>query len=99
MDWDRLETDHPDIYRDGPTPKMIASWDLAWRGRRIRWPGEIHGAAECREYGFWVLKMPAGDVRVRPGTPGAVEDFETLLARCVWDVEVQRFVLPGSLAH
>lgn len=96
LDPERLETDHPEIYRGGPTPEMEATWYATWGPRRIRWTGEPHGAAECRAYGFWALPTPAGPVPMPAGTPGAEEDFESMLQACQWDPRAQRFVLPAD---
>jgi len=93
IDRETMQGQFPDIYESGPSAKMWAEWDAKWDARRIPWAGEIHGLAECREYGFWVVWGPPW-ISVPAGTPDAMEDRNTLFRRCTWDVEKQRWVLP-----
>ena len=98
IDWRTLEETHPEVYRNGPTPKMEARWEKEWGSRRIPWDGEWPGTKECREYEFWAISGPemdppvSGWVSVPGNTPGASEDLNRLHRECVWDREKQRFV-------
>lgn len=98
-----MEKLHPAIFNDGPTAEMYAQWDREWDARRIPWAGEMHGLAECREFGFWCLWVPSPEpfmpggigkwVTVPAGTPDAMEDRNQLFQRCAWDADVQRWRL------
>ena len=89
MDPSTLEEDHPEIYSEGPTDEMYATWDAEWAARRIPWSGEYPGSSECREYGFWCVGPPW--VSVPEGTPGATEDMNRLVSTCHWDQDAQKF--------
>jgi hypothetical protein len=80
MDYDRMEQDHPDVYQNGPTEAMYATWDRQWGGRRVPWSGLWPGIAECREYGLY--------------TRAGREDLNRLAIVSRWDVDRQRYVLP-----
>ena len=60
---------------------------------RIPWSGEMPGAVECREFG-WFTRQEEGHgwVPCQPGEPGATEDFNRLHATAVWDPRKKRFV-------
>lgn len=97
-----METEHPSIYKNGPTKAMYAKWDAEWGSRRMPWTGEYPGLAECREYGFWSVWDAVNhkwlDWRdgVTAETPGARPDLNRLVSgSCSWDVETQRWVKRG----
>jgi hypothetical protein len=98
MDIDTLETEHPDIYENGPTEEMYEKWDAEWGARSIPWTGVWLGVPECREYGFWCVFGPdmnpprRGWISVPAGTPGATEDLNRLARETVWDPDTQRYV-------
>lgn len=104
INYEMLETEHPEIYSDGPTDAMYVKWDAEWGPRRMKWTGEWPGTAECREYGFWSLWVPnpepflpggAGKwVEVPVGTPGATEDLNKLYMVGIWNPETQKMELP-----
>jgi len=52
MNWNTLQRDHPDIYRDGPTAEMEARYDKEWGARRMPWTGHWPGDSEASEYGI-----------------------------------------------
>ena len=92
MDPDLLDIKHPEIFENGPTDEMYATWCKEWAHRRVPWSGEYPGAAECREYGFWCVGPPWREVP--EGVPGAPEDLNRLLSTCRWDQQAQKFVRP-----
>jgi hypothetical protein len=98
IDYRTLETTHPEVYSNGPTPEMEARWEKEWGSRRLPWTGEWPNLAECREYGFWAIFGPdmdpprTGWVPVPGNTPGAQENLKRLYEECVWDQEKKRFV-------
>lgn len=97
MSADTLEQDHPDVYKNGPTPEMVARFEAVWGPKRQPWPGEWPGVAECREFGWYAKFTDRGWERCGKDTPGASEDLNRLYgAECVWDVDKQRFVLRAA---
>jgi hypothetical protein len=95
IDQSTMEETHPEIYIGGPTEEMYAVWDAKRGARRVPWSGEYPGAAECREFGFWVIEQPNQDPWWKPvpaGTPGATENLNRLYLETKWDVEKQRMV-------
>jgi hypothetical protein len=64
---------------------------------RTRWSGAFPGAAEAREYGLYCLARPPYEP-CEPGTPGSMEDINTLYKRCVWDRAAGRWRLKGDTA-
>lgn len=101
IDVDTMEEKHPDIYRDGPTKEMYATWDREWAHRRIPWSGEHPGAAECREYGLHARLIPgSGWVACGSDVPDATEDLNGLMSWGTWDQDRQRWVIsPTQLEH
>lgn len=88
-----MEVAFPEIFFNGPTPKMFEIFDahIEEKGGRIPWAGEYHGKAECREYGFWRTGEPPY-ARCNANHPGAEEYLELLYTHCFWDVAKRRFV-------
>lgn len=73
-----------------------SKWDAEWGGRRMPWTGEWPGNAECHEYGFWCRwDGSRGWVTCSKDTPGAREDLNRLVTEGRWNVERQRFEMPG----
>ena len=65
------------------------------RDCRTAWSGVHPGIAECREFGWFAVLGPQGWTSAAPGTPGAVEDVNRLVAEAVWDPRAQRYRAPG----
>jgi len=53
MDRRTLETEHPDIYNDGPSAEMLERWNREWGARRLKWTGAWPGVLECQEFDLW----------------------------------------------
>jgi len=100
IDVDDMETEHPSIYKNGPTKQMYAKWDVEWGTRQQLWTGEWPGIAECREYGFWCLWDEANRrwmgwpkfKNITAETPGAQEDLNRLVGVCRWDIDAQKWM-------
>lgn len=100
MDPDRLEEEHPNIYRHGPTFEMERAWDahVESTGGRVPWSGEWPGALECREFGFWSKWVEGrGWVECGPGEAGASESlnkltYEACYGKIKWDKQRKRWV-------
>ncbi len=91
-----LETTHPEVYMNGPTPEIEAAHDaeIAKCGGPLPWTGEWPGRAECREFG-WFCDKDNPRRRCAADDPGATEDLNRLVwAR--WDKEARRFVAPAG---
>ncbi len=90
FDVDRMEEEHPDIYRDGPTEAMYAQWDDIWSARRMPWTGEWPGYADARRLG-WFSKWVEGSgwVECDPDDPQAGPDLNKLARLARWDAETQ----------
>lgn len=64
----------------------------------VPWSGEFPGLAECREFGFYCINIPAtGWVPCEIDEPGAREDLNRLadevhFGRIVWSVEQAKFI-------
>ncbi|MCY0931169.1 DUF45 domain-containing protein [Streptomyces sp. H27-H1] len=58
-----------------------------WSGR---WPGQ----EECEEYGFYYRPGANGAEPCNADDEGAEHDLNRLYRECVWDVRLQRMVLP-----
>lgn len=92
-----LEETHPDLYQNGPTPEMYATWDAIWAERRLPWTGEFPGVAECREFGWYAKLVPdQGWVTCEATDPDATENLNRLARKGRWDAELGRFVLRDS---
>ena len=62
----------------------------------LPWDGEWPGVKECREYGFYCKMTQHGWQPCSPNEPGAREDLNTLIRKCLWDRAQKKFVLrPG----
>ncbi len=86
-----LETEHPDIYSNGPTPEMEALFDeeITKCGGRIPWSGEAHDNAACREFGLYVRFVEGvGWERVTVSHPEAELDLNRI-ARYPWSRELR----------
>jgi len=96
MDPGTLETEHPDIYANGPTPEMYATWDAEWGHCRLPWTGRWPGETEATEFGFFCRwDDEKGWVRCDPGHPEATPDLNRLNgSHCRWDADAGRWVLP-----
>lgn len=77
MDPNSLKSDHPDIYRNGPTPEMIAKWDMEWGDKREPWTGLWPGVLTCQQNGWYSRMMPgrAGWHQCEEWDRGASEDL------------------------
>jgi hypothetical protein len=96
MDVHTMETEHPDIYRNGPTDEMYEKWDREWGARAIRWSGEWPGLAACREFNLWTKWTDHGWEVCAKDHPDAREDLNTLMEETAWDPETQRRVKRSS---
>lgn len=92
IDYRTMEKEYPAIFANGPTDEMYAIWDQGWDSRRIPWAGERHGLIDCRRLGLWCVWGP-GWTSVPAGTPGAMEDLNSLFRKCDWDAVSQRWKL------
>jgi hypothetical protein len=64
-------------------------------GDRIPWAGEFPGAAECREFGWYVKSVPGGCWRpCNPGELGDIPDLNRLMREAVWDRVGKRWRKP-----
>ena len=63
---------------------------------RSVWTGLHPGFAECREFGWFAVPGPDGWTPATPGTSGAIEDLNRLIAEAVWDPHAQRYRAPGD---
>lgn len=92
LDLATLETEHPDIYENGPPDWMRAVFAIQWGDRRMPWEGEFPGTADCRRLGLWCRwEEGRGFIPCGAGTPGARADLGSLQRSCRWDVESQRW--------
>ncbi len=95
MNPNTLETEHPDIYNNGPTEAMYEKWEQqGWEDIEKPWSGIWPGVMECREFG-WFAKMVPGQGWVQcPATdPDAHENLNRLyMGECQWDIATQRFI-------
>jgi len=65
--------------------------------KRIPWSGEWPGKAECREYGFYSKKASGkGWIPCGKEEDGATEDLNRLEIECIWNIELQRWVMPNA---
>lgn len=83
IDTDDMATSHPEIYHNGPTEQMEEVFDKAVseKGGYLPWKGEVDGAAECRERGWYIREITDNDgnfvrwERCSKDDPGAMEDL------------------------
>jgi hypothetical protein len=61
---------------------------------RMPWTGDHPLWAACREFGWYVNKVPGreGWTPCKPDEPGAVEDVDRLFRDAVWDRQAKRWV-------
>jgi hypothetical protein len=64
------------------------------------WTGERHGVRECREFGWWVKRNPAGPgyVPCPPDDSDAVPDLDRLRTEAVWSKKRQRYLRKEDLS-
>ena len=92
MDATELDSEHPEIYTNGPTKEMQARWDAEWGKRRLSWTGVWPGVAECVEFGWYSRMTAAGWRSCDKAEPGATEDLNRLRTHAIWDADAGRFV-------
>lgn len=73
---------------------------------RIPWTGYVPGTAECHEYNLWskaiVSRTPSDEfekltwVKCDKEDPDARPDYNAIKSQYVWNVELQKFVIPGE---
>jgi hypothetical protein len=94
-----LESEHPQIYENGPTDEMYEKFDDEWGERRIAWSGEWPGFVECREFGWYAKRNPSGPgyIRCDKDDPDASEDLNRLdEGEAEWSVKLQRWILKNA---
>lgn len=95
LDRDRLEIEHPDIFRNGATEAMWTTFDAAVEalGGRIPWAGEYPGKQECRELGLWCRWVDGeGWFPCEKDHPDATEDLNLLHGKASWNPSLRRWV-------
>jgi hypothetical protein len=66
------------------------------RDCRTAWTGEHPGIDDCRRLGWYAVCTPDGWTSAARETPGAVEDFNRLIAEGVWNDAEQRYQAPAA---
>lgn len=77
-----------------PSKKAWKIYDaeVAALGGRLKWSGEYPNADRCREFGFWCKWVDGkGWVECEASDPGAKEDLNKLMIRCLWNRQAGRF--------
>ena len=99
----RLEEDHPDLWKNGPTDEMAAKFteEQTKLGGPLPWTGETAGKRECIENGWFSVRRLGGPgyAACPPDTPGAVLDLNRYARACAggepgfrWDPRARRLV-------
>jgi hypothetical protein len=100
MDEGELESEHPDIYEQGPTEEMERKFDahVETLGGRLPWTGIWPGTVECIEFGWYTRHVDGEDSpywrRCHAEDEDAGPDLNRLYASCVWDVQAGRWRKP-----
>ena len=108
MDPASLEEEHPDIYENGPTGKMLAVYDAAVEKAGGRIPrGQLYpGTEDAVRLGFWCrwvapgsresAMVASGWRRCEREHPDAEADLNRLAAEARWNPKTRRYEGPGE---
>jgi hypothetical protein len=93
--YEDLETDHPEIYSNGPTPEMYEILDARTEavGGPLPWTGHYPGTEECVEFGWYCYFIPnKGFIACAADHPDASPDLNRLVVHARWDIAQRRYV-------
>jgi hypothetical protein len=99
---DTLETEHPDVFNEGPNDALYAVFDaeVDRYGGKLPWTGEYPGCEACRQFDLWCRWQDGnGWVACDREHPEAREDLNRLHQVARWHPTARAWVKPAKVGQ